>query len=609
LQQGGSGRALVTDEQQQRPLRIDDIVVLVHTHSEAALMQSRLLLRGVDSVCVRRDSIFSAYAALDLLAILRYLIEPAAFRAEQSASHGLLLRAVSLAGDMPDWAECAERLIRQGPLAALMPLLMQAQPVLLQQSGGERHLRDYAQLIELLQGRYLPAADSRHCMDWLNRQIMLSENSAVSEVVAPYLESSLPRLRIMTIHQSKGLEFGYVFLPFTAIRQQGRKPVYARYVEGGQRCLFLNSQTPDAAISALVDREQRSEAIRLLYVGMTRAKFGLRGTWGRVKSFEETALGHLLGPDTPDDSMLFKAPVAAGQVPKPTLPTPPAPLSTTIRQPTSWQISSFSGWHQSHEAAYRHPADDEASALPITGERDPYAGADFGNALHTVLEHIRPEDWRPCSTQAIAQCTQALLQFGYPLKMAEIGSSKLAGLVQACLLARLPEGLSLADIPDSEKRHEMEFHLRLRHASSSRVLKLLQRYGYCKQRTQLGFQNALNGLLTGKIDLLYRHAGKIHIVDYKSNSLAAYDDAALQGSIRDREYDLQYLLYTIAVQRWLRLRMPAFDYRRHFGGVRYLYARGIEAESPGSGVFQDYPDPELIAALDACFDGEDIGND
>jgi exodeoxyribonuclease V beta subunit len=608
LQQGSAGRALVADQHRQRPLRIDDIAVLVHTHSEAALMQSRLLSRGVASVCVRRDSIFSSYAALDLLAILRYLIEPTAFRAEQTAGLGLLWRAASLAGDMPSWPDSAERLIRQGPLAALMPLLMRARPVLMQQNEGERIVRDYAQLIELLQGCYLPNADSRHCFDWLDRQIMLSENSAASEAVAPYLESSLPRLRIMTIHQSKGLEFGYVFLPFTAIRQQGRRPVYARYVEDGHRCLFLTSQTPDPAISALVEREQRSEALRLLYVGMTRAKFGLRATWGRVKSFEDTALGHLLGPDTPDGGMLLMAPAAPGRAPEPTPPTPPAPLPTPIRQPASWQISSFSGWHQSHEAAYRQPADDEAGAPSITTERDPFAGADFGNALHSVLEHCRPQDWRTISMQALDQCTQALLQYGYPLKMAEIGSSKLAALVQACLQARLPEGLALADIADSDKRHEMEFHLRLRHASSSRVLELLHRHGYCRQRTQLGFQNTLNGLLTGKIDLLYRHAGKIHIVDYKSNSLAAYDDAALQGAIREREYDLQYLLYTIAVQRWLRLRMPAFDYRRHFGGVRYLFARGIEAASPGRGVFQDYPDPALIAALDACFDGEDIGN-
>ena len=111
----------------------------------------------------------------------------------------------------------------------------------------------------------------------------------------------------------------------------------------------------------------------------------------------------------------------------------------------------------------------------------------------------------------------------------------------------------------------------------------------------------LNGLLTGKIDLLYRYAGKAFIVDYKSNTLTDYGQQALRQSIDDQEYDLQYLLYTVAVHRWLRLRITDYAYERHFGGIRYLYARGLDPAAAGTGVYSDRPAAELVAALDHCF--------
>ena len=109
--------------------------------------------------------------------------------------------------------------------------------------------------------------------------------------------------------------------------------------------------------------------------------------------------------------------------------------------------------------------------------------------------------------------------------------------------------------------------------------------------------------MTGLIDLTYRHAGKWYVLDYKSNRLPGYDDAAMAQAMAHSEYDLQALIYTLALHRWLRFRLRSgYDYARDFGGIRYLFCRGLDAgrtDSPG--IHAQRFSPELVDALDVLF--------
>jgi len=70
-------------------------------------------------------------------------------------------------------------------------------------------------------------------------------------------------------------------------------------------------------------------------------------------------------------------------------------------------------------------------------------------------------------------------------------------------------------------------------------------------------------------------------------------------------YFLQYHLYVVALHRYLSARLPDYDYDRHFGGVYYLFLRGMSpAHAPGCGVFRDRPARELVEALSAALAGE-----
>ena len=83
-----------------------------------------------------------------------------------------------------------------------------------------------------------------------------------------------------------------------------------------------------------------------------------------------------------------------------------------------------------------------------------------------------------------------------------------------------------------------------------------------------------------------------------------YDRDALASEIRRRHYYFQYQLYSVALDRYLRLRLPGYDYERHFGGVYYLFLRGIDPARPECGVHRDRLPEPLVRALGRLLIGD-----
>jgi len=116
----------------------------------------------------------------------------------------------------------------------------------------------------------------------------------------------------------------------------------------------------------------------------------------------------------------------------------------------------------------------------------------------------------------------------------------------------------------------------------------------------------LNGMFKGFIDLTFEHQGRYYVADYKSNWLgvddAAYTEQAMEQSILENRYDLQYVLYLLALHRQLKARLADYDYDRHVGGALYLFLRGTRTDS--GGVYFVRPPQELIEHLDRMFQGK-----
>ncbi|MCF8088274.1 MAG: exodeoxyribonuclease V subunit beta [Desulfotignum sp.] len=116
-------------------------------------------------------------------------------------------------------------------------------------------------------------------------------------------------------------------------------------------------------------------------------------------------------------------------------------------------------------------------------------------------------------------------------------------------------------------------------------------------------QDRVNGMLKGFIDLVFCHEGRYFVLDYKSNYLgedaAAYDPDAMAHAMAGHRYDLQSVLYILALHRLLRARVQDYDYERDVGGAVYLFLRGVNAS--GTGVYADKPPKALIHDLDRLF--------
>jgi exodeoxyribonuclease V beta subunit len=641
LADGRAGRATLHDKGGERAPQPGDVAVLVRNHREAQLMRETLVACGIPAVTAGRLSLFSTEQARDVLALLEALLRPdddARLRgALATALIGLGASTIAAFDTQPElhreWQLRAlgwrERWRRHGPLAMLGDVCALQAPRLLALQDGERRLTNALQLAEVLQEADARAVGEHGLADWLRTQIAEADDN--DETRQLRLESDARCVQILTLHKSKGLEFPFVFLPFAGIgpKRSGRNT--CEFHDGNERVLQLRSEaTPeDAAAWNLAKQRQADEEdgedARLLYVGLTRARLAL---WLVTGPFERPSAQLVSMLDDLDalSSQLDAGALAIHRIEWPlTLPdplppdhgeaVPPARIARRV-VPRDWWVYSFTQLANeaagSIEAAPRTIAEeggaqDEPAPLVFDGDAR-FSGSRFGNVLHGALERVDFAAWsrwphaEPPATE-LAHLRAALHAEGYADADLDDGIAVLVPLIGHTLAVTLPEGVRLADVPPDQRVAEMEFHFALRPTATADLLALLHAHDVLRQRHAFGLRQRLEGLMTGKIDLVYAHAGRFHVLDYKSNRLPAYDHATLATAMEDSEYTLQALLYTLALHRWLRFRLgSAYDYDAHAGGIRYLFCRGLEASDPAlPGVHAWQPPRALIEGLDALF--------
>jgi exodeoxyribonuclease V beta subunit len=645
LQAGAEGRAARRDSQGvPRALEPRDCAVLVRRHNEAQAVRDALAALGVPAVATGRQSLFSSEAAQELLTLLLALIAPGDERRLRATLalplFGLdasALRALEDDGEqLRRWQVQFEhwrlRWQQHGPQAMLADVVAQRAAPVLALHEGERRLTHLLQLGELMQEASAAHLGPHSQLDWLRAAIDSADDA--DEAQWPRLESDASRVQILTLHKSKGLEFPLVFLPFVGIgRGGGSKSDFVSYHDAqGERVRQWKTElTHDAlpwkAASQLAAQEEREEDMRLLYVGLTRAIDALWVCGGALASHDKSALSRLLGANAPGEALkreLDGLLLVRDGLPDPTddmrvhlqaaAAAPPArePVRRLVRD---WWIHSFSQLHRQrpHGVAAlveESPASDERPVLTLPVAPRVFAGERFGNTLHHALEHIDFSAWRdhagdapPAGQETALQ--QALHSQGYREADWADGVRELVPLIAATLNAALPTRAGEPDVrlcmlPLAQRVAELEFHFVLDNADSAALLALLHVHGVVRDRRDFGVWPRLSGLMTGKIDLTYRVGARAYVVDYKSNFLPGYEDAQLQQSMDSHEYDLQALLYAVAVHRWLQRRLgTAYDFDAHFGGVRYLFCRGLDPAQPGRGVVAPVLTRALVEGVDA----------
>ncbi|PSW05299.1 exodeoxyribonuclease V subunit beta [Photobacterium rosenbergii] len=648
------GKASLVDGEQSRPIHASDISVLVRTGSEAALVRRTLADQGIASVYLsNRDSVFACTEAMDILRFLQAVLTPEDDRNMRAALASSLFGLTAQALDAMNTSESvweqyvsefrAYRKLWQtrGVLPMLRYMLAQRQipETLLSQNGGERRVTDILHIGELLQ-QASQTLDSDHgLLRWLAEHIEEPNGNADEQQLR--LESDRNLVQIVTIHKSKGLEYDIVFLPFVCSYREASTALF--HDEQSQQSVLDIAANEESM--ELAEKERLAEDLRLLYVALTRAVYGcyigmspIRNGLSRKEptGLHRSAIGWLVQNAqegglidlTNAMNSLASQSEAVAVLPPPPLPdTPWLPVEEEKPQLSasvfdkdidrSWWITSYSGLikqgHSHHDASFELPGfDTDSSGDESLGDeeiepaRSIYTfpkGARPGTFLHTLFEEI--EFTAPVDSPETTEKILELLRLeNYDEEWLPVLQAMISDVL-ACPLDG--EAMRLGELAPSQRLTEMEFMLPINLLSAPLLNKVIARHDNLSAKAgELGFAT-VSGMLKGFIDLVFEYGGRYYVLDWKSNWLgddpSVYRDGMLDQAMVEHRYDLQYQLYALALHRFLKARKANYNYDDHFGGVYYVFLRGVKTGSD-SGIFRAKPSLALLTEMERLIDGE-----
>lgn len=245
------------------------------------------------------------------------------------------------------------------------------------------------------------------------------------------------------------------------------------------------------------------------------------------------------------------------------------------------------------------PADAAEERIDAVENTSAVGGANFGSAVHECLEVMDIQDW-PSEAQ-----TAVLHRMAGKYALDDAASKLLTHLVKQAVERPSIDGHALMNLHPGDVLREPRFAVQLQHAHMDGLNWMLDRWRGFHVSNVLK-PNDLYGLLVGAIDGLVRVNNRYIVVDYKTNRLSNYQPETLTQYVANHHYDAQYLLYALATHRWLRVHLRGYDPAIHFGGVCYLFLRGLSEEDDTAGIHRKAITPNILHALEAWAEGNDL---
>ena len=646
---------------ESRPIRPADIAVLGESRFQLEAVAAALHRRGIPAVLPTRENVLASADASEFLRFLIGILPGAGESLLRGALANDLVglnaeTLLHLGQNEPEWIFWLDRVQTwrtlwslHGPLALFRAVISDCRSSArwLTVLDGERRLTNFLHVAELLQKAAL--TDSLGPLGqvaWLEASSQAPPEG--DEQSAIRLERDDDAVRLLTLHGSKGLEFPIVFCPF--IRKSTTsgntwKDHVVFHVPGSMSESVWDLGSPAIEENQLIARKERlAENLRLLYVGLTRASRRVYLGFEAPKK-KETALGWWLnsgsfptaeswlrrGPGTKLEPMNREvleqwaagAGVVVRDVPEPSVGrwvSPSMGLSNPCARPftrelvRSWRMTSFSGLAgDSHEGTDDHDPIQPSEPVEVapTPDIDPSGtsissfprGREAGTCLHRILELHSVGSLADATSGT--QLESVLAEYGIGTSFRPAVETLLRE-VDATPLSSEAHPFTLSEVQANDRLVELEFLLPLKRFTLGALSSVVERHAdelpadFSKSIASLDFP-PVEGLMRGFIDLVFRARERFWVIDWKSNwlgwSKADYSQPAMAAEMTARLYPLQVLLYALAVDRWLELRMPGYSYERDFGGIHYLFLRGLDASQPGQGVYSLRPSTALLREL------------
>ncbi|MDD5203915.1 MAG: exodeoxyribonuclease V subunit beta [Desulfobacterales bacterium] len=656
LRLGKEGRALLGG----RPLGEEDIAVLVRRNQDAVQMQQVLSGLGIPSVLYSTGNLFDSHEAMEVQRVLSSIAAPENGKLLRGAlvtdilglNGADLEKVISEEREWESWVvrftHYRDLWVGRGFIRMFRRFLNQEEVLarLMRYPDGERRCTNLLHLSEVLHQISVDKRLSRAgLLKWL-----AAHRAGVGTEPEEHpirLESDERAVKLVTVHKSKGLEYPVVFCPFGwngSTLRSSREPF--SFHDGATPAgltLELGSEHAEENRKQ-AEKENLSENLRLLYVSLTRAKERCYFVWGRFRDAETSAPAYLFYPPpslAKDDVVAatrnhflkleknfteklqeLERKAGGGLV---IYPVPEFPVKAQVpEQRESAHLScrvfkghidreqgfaSFSSLISGREAE-PEDGDPEATLKETTPLEKPQgffsfpAGMRAGSFLHALFEDL---DFTSRDSGSIKKMIgEKLIEHGYDPEWREEVHGMVKRVLQADLDPTVPD-LRLSRLGAEDRLQELEFYWPLRRVTPGSLAEIVSGRdipaGFAEHLGRLEF-SPLRGFMRGFLDLLFRFRGRYYLVDWKSNDLGAriedYGRAGMMAAMQKGYYVLQYLIYTVAVHQYLRLRLPDYRYEDHFGGVFYIFLRGVDPDrGPDFGIFRARPSEELVRKLAA----------
>lgn len=607
---------LILKKDMSRRILPSDIGILVRTGKQGQEVKAQLARLGIPSVTIDDAKVLQSEEARYLLYLLEAIARPdraSINRALHSPFTGFDADHIPALNDgavLELFSSYKKRWQDDGVYTALMDFVanFDVKQVLLspQAVNGERIITNLFQLIELVhQAESRKNLSMQELLSWLKRGIdgMWAEGDEYTQ----RMESDDDAVKIVTIHKSKGLEYNIVLAPFLDfVETRDRNFVSFRDPASGD---YIGAESNRLSAEQLgwYAQQAEQENRRLLYVAITRAVYACyvyRNTYSYYKSSTlATFVNALRNTDGSLIALKSEVPTAPAtryrQVSHSKALASPASVHFVLRE-ENWRKMSYTML----AAKPDHQVPPRSFPLPQVYDNFIFhqlrRGAKTGNFLHFIFENIHFSDdsrWDKWLEEAIRRFVPGQQVEYLPL---------LREMLQQVLYTNIGgegEPFMLSDVDWHKRMTELEFDFPVPTFPPAMLHALSDDQASILIRNLQGLPgNALEGIMNGKIDLFFEHGGRYYVLDWKSNylgnDLEDYSPVALAKAMNENNYHLQYLIYTVAVKKYLESRLPQFDYATQFGGVIYIFVRGVRA-GKDSGIFTHKPPLEKIEALEA----------
>ena len=636
------GSGFISKGEDTQPIQPKDIAILVRSNPQAKAFQQDLNLAGITAVINSKASVFASQEAMDCYFLLQAIAQPTDTTLFKQA---LSLDWFNLNGQQLYESFSDENFIdaklsaflnyqqqwKNKGLMAMMQRLLANEKVLSHLSKAplaERRITNLQHCIELVQ----QAAQEEHLainktLDWLHNNITeaLANENTSSDEQQLRLESDEDAVKIITMHSSKGLEYPIVFCPFLWQRgsQLKQEKSVIKCQLNGEMIADLGSEQFEKHRSlALV--EELQEDLRVFYVAVTRAKYRCYIHWADVRTKDkanDSAMAHLLNFTDADFSLqqsefkslsskhpsIFEYRLLShdnGQSHASwqanTLPLQLYCLDRKRALFSTWQMSSYSAlsslsMHDAEELPDDKAREESTASLAPPDYSELPAGAHTGNVIHDLLEHI-PFNFLAENNDISQQRDKSCLRYGVKTTLPEQIDLLLDHTVNT-QLSISNNSFSLKQLEQASCLKEMPFYLSMKALDVRQINRILKD---CPSFQPLS-EKSMRGFLTGFIDLICQHNGVFYLIDYKSNRLENYDNKSLTLAMKQHNYGLQYWIYSVVLHQYLKNRIPDYNYEQHFGGVMYLFVRGMNKKMSNSAVYQTKPELSQLEKLERLF--------